>query len=159
MRLLYWIATIIIIGAIIKINLGDTISWGILNTNGGGTNSDSEYMLIGIPSLLAGLTAFLLFNFLFSFLFFRSFYLSILKEKTYYLKPLFFSLLLNLLVVIDDFILIKDNGITEESFSVQYLCLHAATILIYLSIFGYHLLKNRKQQLNFEWTQEKRSEL
>lgn len=155
MRALYWIGTIIIICAIIKIMFGDIISWGMLNTNGGRTNSDHEYILIGIPSLLAGLTAFLLINLIFSLFFFRSFYLDIVKEEVYYLKSFFFSVLMNLSVIIDSFIVLRDNGMTEESFGLQYLCLHAAVLLIYLCIFCYHLLKNKKQQLRFEWTKEK----
>lgn len=121
----------------------------------GSGRSLEESLIILIPILLDRIVTMLLIKLIFAFLLFCFFYLKILKERTYYIKPLFFSLLLNLLVIIDSVQLLKEDYVADEDFKLKYLYIYSAAVLIYLSIFSYHLLKNRKQQLPFEWTKEK----
>ena len=152
MKILYRFSIIIIICAIIKIAAANTITWGVLNTNtNGGGMSGNEFIFIGIPSLFDLLMTFLLLKLLFSFFFFRSFYRSVLKERIYYLKPLIFSLVLNLLVVIDYFPLLIKNRTDGDIFVLGYvyLLLHFVAIVIYLSFFVYKLFKNKHQQYKF----------
>ncbi|OJU73705.1 MAG: hypothetical protein BGO09_06225 [Bacteroidetes bacterium 47-18] len=152
MKILYRFSIIIIICAIIKIVAANTITWGVLNTNtNGGGMSGNEFIFIGIPSLFDLLMTFLLVKLLFSFFFFRSFYRSVLKERIYYLKPLIFSLVLNLLVVIDYFPLLIKNRTDGDIFVLGYvyLLLHFVAFVIYLSFFVYKLFKNKHQQYKF----------
>lgn len=114
-----------------------------------------ESLIILIPILLDRIVTMLLIKLMISFSLFCFFYLKIVKERTYYLKPLFFSLLLNLLVIIDIVPLLKEDQVADENFTLMYFYIYATAVLIYLSIFSYHLLKNRKQQHKFEWTKEK----
>ena len=157
MRVLYWISKIILICSIINILFGDKISFAILSTNSRSDVPEDTFYFVAISVLVDALATYILLKLLFSFLFFRFFYLSILKEETYYLKPLIFSLLLNLLTIIDLFPVFGKDRTDDDIFELiyVYIFLHTTAVLIYLSIFLYNLRKNKNQQYRFKWTKEK----
>lgn len=154
MRLLYWIATFILACSIINIYTSDLkYSFSIVNGASSTAGEDIAFLIM----LFDNGISMIYLKLIFSLIFFLFFFIQIMEEKIYYLKPLTFAILLNLLDSIKTFIiLIEEEAIGDYTDSKYlYIYVYLGSLLIYCSIFLFFILKNKSQQYPFKWNKKK----
>lgn len=156
MRLLYWIATFILACSIINIYTSD-LKYSIAIVNGVSSTAGEDIAFL-IMLFDNGISMIYL-KLVFSLIFFLFFFIQIMEEKIYYLKPLTFAILLNLLDSIKTFIiLIEEEAIGDYTDSKYlYIYVYLGSLLIYCSIFLFFILKNKNRQYRFKWNKKKYS--